>query len=426
MTDPSTPPQTKLKLSLRGCHPGLPAELQTIYPEVWRRLCALAAETHVRFDLDAGELHRRGPNGRWRSFPSSREGQSLLAILNVIHRLPKRSCSADSRLGAVILAGGKGSRFGEGQVQKVLHPVKGVPAIDRILNRCRDAGCQEIVFVLGWQWREVLDHLESADENLHYVLQPEPLGTGDAARYGARYLAAQAFEGDVLVIAGDKVLSETAIPDMLEKHRARNADMTLTTASKEAWPGSGRVLLDEDGRVLAIFEQPDVARDRILGLLDDWPEESFEAGRFLDAARAIQNNAKKLRKSLGDEVCALLESGGVSLDGLRQRLAGILRGLEVAYPDGRRERLSGETIEAECGRVNVSLYAFRAGALSAALERLEAGNAQGEYYLTDAARLLAEGWETLPQNEVVACDIEDDAAGGFNTLAELANIESRL
>ena len=426
MTDSSNSPQTKLKLSLRGCHPDLPTELQTIYPEVWRRLCALATETHVRFDLEKVELRKRGPNGRWRAFPSSREGQSLLAILDVIHRLPKRKCSAGSSFGAVILAGGKGSRFGEGQVQKVLHPVKGVPAIDRILKRCRDAGCQEIVFVLGWQWREVLDHLESVDENLHYVLQPDPLGTGDAARYGARYLAAQAFDGDVLVIAGDKVLSETAISDVLEKHRARKADMTLTTASKEAWPGSGRVLLDGDGRVLAIFEQPDVARDRILELLDQWPAGSFEAGRFLESARAIQSNAKKLRKSLGEEVCALLESGEVTLDELRHRLAEIPRGLDVVHPDGRRERLSGDAIEGRCGRVNVSLYAFRVEALSAALERIEAGNAQGEYYLTDAARLLAEGWETRPRNEVVACDLEDDAAGGFNTLAELANIETRL
>jgi bifunctional UDP-N-acetylglucosamine pyrophosphorylase/glucosamine-1-phosphate N-acetyltransferase len=66
--------------------------------------------------------------------------------------------------------------------------------------------------------------------------------------------------------------------------------------------------------------------------------------------------------------------------------------------------------------VNSSIYVFRGAALWPALEELTAQNAQGELYLTDAVRAIADG------GEVVAAYVTPDSveAGGVNTRIELA------
>lgn len=72
--------------------------------------------------------------------------------------------------------------------------------------------------------------------------------------------------------------------------------------------------------------------------------------------------------------------------------------------------------------VNSSIYVFRSDRLWPVLERLEPQNAQGELYLTDAVRFLAEDGET------VAAHIAPDAGEteGVNTRAELAAAAAAL
>nr|MDQ3823260.1 bifunctional UDP-N-acetylglucosamine diphosphorylase/glucosamine-1-phosphate N-acetyltransferase GlmU [Actinomycetota bacterium] len=72
--------------------------------------------------------------------------------------------------------------------------------------------------------------------------------------------------------------------------------------------------------------------------------------------------------------------------------------------------------------VNSSIYAFRAERLWPVLERLEAVNAQGELYLTDAVRHLVDGGES------VAVHVADDPREleGVNTRVELAAAAAAL
>ncbi len=421
-------PNRRIKLSLHGCPPELPGDLQRLYPEVWKRLCALAAKTQVRFDLAAGTVRHRGRTGRWKPLPSPAEGESLLSILKTIAALPRRSMNPKSETAAIIMGGGTGSRFGDSDSQKVLYPVKGIPAIDRLMERCHEADCSEIVVVVGWFWHEVVEHIEARYNNVHYMFQPEQLGTGDAARCGARYLAANGFEGDVLILAGDKVLAPGAIKAILSTHREQQADMTLASASKAAWPGSGRVVLEDDIRVLAIFEQPDVARDRILEMIENWPDDHFEPEVFLKKARELQPNAKKLKKSFKTPLWELLEKNEpITKSVFQMAVDGIERGFKVMSSNRQEKILRGSEIEKTCDLVNVSLYAFRAKPLYEILERLQSGNAQGELYLTDAAQLLANGQGSNPNAIVASHRLDDDYdAAGFNTLEELSAIEERM
>lgn len=72
--------------------------------------------------------------------------------------------------------------------------------------------------------------------------------------------------------------------------------------------------------------------------------------------------------------------------------------------------------------INSGIYAFRAKALLAQLDRLKTDNQHGEFYLTDVAALLVKGGE-----RVVALEAEDaEEILGVNTRAELARLDSIL
>jgi bifunctional UDP-N-acetylglucosamine pyrophosphorylase/glucosamine-1-phosphate N-acetyltransferase len=72
--------------------------------------------------------------------------------------------------------------------------------------------------------------------------------------------------------------------------------------------------------------------------------------------------------------------------------------------------------------VNSSIYVFRDEPLWAVLERLEPANAQGELYLTDAVRHLAEAGQTVAVH-LAADPLEGE---GINTRAELAGAAAAL
>jgi len=91
----------------------------------------------------------------------------------------------------------------------------------------------------------------------------------------------------------------------------------------------------------------------------------------------------------------------------------------VRDADGRLERIvearDATPAELELREANSSIYVFRADALWPTLDRIEAKNAQGELYLTDAIGLLVDAGETVAVH-VAAEPFE----AGVNTRAELA------
>jgi bifunctional UDP-N-acetylglucosamine pyrophosphorylase/glucosamine-1-phosphate N-acetyltransferase len=93
--------------------------------------------------------------------------------------------------------------------------------------------------------------------------------------------------------------------------------------------------------------------------------------------------------------------------------------------DGAIESIVEATDLSEAQRaiteVNSSIYVFDSRRLWPALERLDSANAQGELYLTDAVRVLAESGARVSAHEAPAGDAE-----GVNTRVELAAAAARL
>src|SRR5580700_6740765 len=106
---------------------------------------------------------------------------------------------------AVILAAGRGTRM-KSALPKVMHTVCGLPIVHFGVQAALDAGCEEVVVVVGHGREHVEAYLARAfgaggARPARTAIQAEPRGTGDAARAGVAALEGR--NGTVLVLNGD-------------------------------------------------------------------------------------------------------------------------------------------------------------------------------------------------------------------------------
>ena len=146
----------------------------------------------------------------------------------------------------VILAGGKGTRMGSSDRHKVCFEVLGVPVIIRALETYNLCGSRLNLIVVGMLAENVMGVVNQRFPGTLYAFQEKPLGTGDAARKAAEILERMRFDGDVLVVAGDKVIDPGVIRRLLATHEKSRADVALATARRP--PGSSTGILLPDSR----------------------------------------------------------------------------------------------------------------------------------------------------------------------------------
>ncbi|MEW6234915.1 MAG: NTP transferase domain-containing protein [Candidatus Omnitrophota bacterium] len=349
------------------------------------------------------------------------EPSSLEEKIRGMASLPMRTIAPRSdKPVVVILAGGKGSRMGEGIQQKVLSPIGGHPALRLAMETYRSFGLKDFILIVGVGYKDVLRCI-GAEDGVTYLYQDAPLGTGHACRLASRYLKFMDYEGDVVVTMGDKYVTAHGLQRLLENHQARRPDLTLTTASKSAWPDSGRVALGESGGVCAIVEKPDIVLKRLIYDFVHWPSDPVPAKAFWERALSYWPRPQKLRKILGAFGDVLETEEWISKEKGRR----LLRDCDPYFSISETMKLLGSEIEERCEEVNLSLYIFQSRALYESTEKLEPNNAQGELYLTDAAHYLVSQNHDSGYRVVTSRMPDDYDVMGFNTVEELARIEGR-
>jgi len=191
-------------------------------------------------------------------------------------------------LAAVILAAGKGTRMNS-KLPKVLHTVCGSAMLSCVIDAAIGAGVQKTVVVAGFGADQVAREIGNKAE---VVLQAEQLGTAHALAQAGPVL--KGFSGCLLVLCGDTPLIEAGtLAELVEKHRSMGVAATVLTAEVEDPAGYGRVLRDEQGRVLKIVEQKDASGDEKLVREINTGVYCFEgAGLFEALARITPANAQ--------------------------------------------------------------------------------------------------------------------------------------
>jgi bifunctional UDP-N-acetylglucosamine pyrophosphorylase/glucosamine-1-phosphate N-acetyltransferase len=158
-------------------------------------------------------------------------------------------------LAAVVLAAGKGKRL-KSDIQKVLHPICGRPALWWVLQNARAARPSRIVIVVHHGADEVREAVRSwgVDPAPVFVEQGKPLGTGHAV------LAARTAVGrvrDVLVLGGDfDPLEPAHVRELLRVHRRTKGVAAILTADVDEPGGYARIVRDGT-RLLRIVEGSD-------------------------------------------------------------------------------------------------------------------------------------------------------------------------
>lgn len=152
----------------------------------------------------------------------------------------------------VILAAGKGSRM-KSNLSKVMHPLGGVPMISRVLNTANEIPHTGIHLVVGHQGQQVAEHCQNEAKELNIVWQHNPKGTGDALRRVAPHLSK---EGATLTLYGDVPLIKPATLRAMAEQTTPNT-LVLLTVYLENPTGYGRIVRDENDRIVSIVEEKD-------------------------------------------------------------------------------------------------------------------------------------------------------------------------
>jgi bifunctional UDP-N-acetylglucosamine pyrophosphorylase / glucosamine-1-phosphate N-acetyltransferase len=159
----------------------------------------------------------------------------------------------------VILAAGKGTRM-KSDLPKVLHPVNGVPIIQRLLENISSI-CQTPTIIVGHKAEEV----KAATNNAyHYIVQKEIKGTGSAIQSAREELKDKNIN-TVIVLPGDHpCIRAGTLIQLLSLHEQNNAAITLGTAvvphfvdEYSVFSHWGRIIRNENGTVEKIVEYKD-------------------------------------------------------------------------------------------------------------------------------------------------------------------------
>ena len=209
--------------------------------------------------------------------------------------------------GAVILAGGKGTRM-KSELPKVMCEVLGRPMIDYVIDACTAAGC-DICVIVGYKAQVVERHVSGTCET---ALQSPQLGTGHAVMQADSFIKRH-FGGNVLVLCGDAPLMDAdTVKSALKMHNDEDNAITVITARLDNPASYGRIV-KKDGKIAAIVEYKDAdEQTRAINEINSgayW----FKAEVLCDLLGKIDNNNAQNEYYLTDTIKIAID-GGLSVN----------------------------------------------------------------------------------------------------------------
>lgn len=250
---------------------------------------------------------------------------------------------------AVILAAGKGTRMGDGDLPKVLYPVADKPMLWWVVKACQDAGVSRCIIVVGYKSDDVRRSLDGID-GIEFVEQGDPKGTAHAAQV-TRPLFEDQPATDLFVLAGDGPLIRTkTLARLLEVHRRRGAAATLATSVIDDPTGYGRIVRSADGGLECIVEQKDASPEQRQITEVNPSYYCFNTGSFFAALDEVKSHNSQGEYYITD-VPAILKGHGKKVEVVEavpsQDVLSINTQEQLKEVDAiLRQRLAGESVGA--------------------------------------------------------------------------------
>ena len=158
----------------------------------------------------------------------------------------------------IIMAGGLGKRMNS-EIPKVLHLIKNKPMIVHVIEKAIELNVYKILIIVGKYYNIIKSTIEKyinpeIYENLHYILQKEPLGTGHAIICCKNMLnKLPSYIKNVCILSGDvPLIQSNTINNLLN-----NTNLCNILICKINDPsGYGRIVL-ENNNITKIIEDKD-------------------------------------------------------------------------------------------------------------------------------------------------------------------------
>ncbi len=318
----------------------------------------------------------------------------------------------------IILAGGRGTRMGSSDKHKVCFEVLGVPVIIRALETYNLCGAAQNVVVVGMMAESVMTVVNRRFSSTAYAFQDRPLGTGDAARRGAEILERLGFQGNILVVAGDKVIDPRVVRQLLTTHERSGAGVTLATAKRPPRSSSGILLSSTRGNIVGILEEGERQRLVCIAALESAFNGKSELSRETAYGIIGKTCSERSARTVSAELWRDNDNASLSRSVFEHTFTPEERSGKLVV--GNHRVPVGSILE-RFDQMNLSTYLFRAPVLFDALGRLRSNRASQEEYLTDVFALLAKGKHPV---KIIGYEIEDARdLMAFNNPQELLAIE---
>lgn len=157
-------------------------------------------------------------------------------------------------IATIILAAGKGTRM-ESNIPKVLHKLKGVSLIERVIKTSHQLNSSKIIAVIGHQ-KEIVKESLLKYKNIEFAIQEKQKGTAHAVKMCFKNL--ETFSGDVLILSGDvPLISLKTLKKLIEVKNKVGAKASVLTADTNNPYGYGRIIRDSKGFLNRITEHKD-------------------------------------------------------------------------------------------------------------------------------------------------------------------------
>jgi bifunctional UDP-N-acetylglucosamine pyrophosphorylase / glucosamine-1-phosphate N-acetyltransferase len=212
------------------------------------------------------------------------------------------------QISILILAAGKGTRM-KSALPKVLHPVAGVPMVERVVRAAERLKPASVCVIVGHGGEEVRSHVRGASPRAAFAVQKILNGSGGAVRQALAWLKRQ--RGDVIVTCGDApLIRRTTFASLLAEHRRQGNVATVLTTHMPNPFGYGRIVRAYDGAVERIVEHLDATdEERKLTEINSGTY-CFNARALALALPKLKNDNAKKEFYLTDTLEILRNGGG--------------------------------------------------------------------------------------------------------------------
>ncbi len=166
----------------------------------------------------------------------------------------------EKKLGAIVLAAGKGSRMKLDDMNKVILPLRNKPLIQYAIDLLRSMNIDTVVVVVGHAKESVMTTLMHT--NVLFAHQKKQLGTAHAVLSAMDSLP-DSIE-NVFVLQGDDAMfySKKVLESLIYAHENTNASLTFLTITIENPTGLGRIQRDSNGKIIKIIEEKDATSEQ--------------------------------------------------------------------------------------------------------------------------------------------------------------------